>query len=1181
MPLFTDEQLQLIRQIVRRRHTAIIASVFGPEALSPDEIAQLEAAGMLRPELTVIDDAYRLGHAIGIIDAPKAASMSLDAFEDYLREDPIQLTDSEQRAVASARRMAADNVRNLSTKIERETGRLLDEAEQRDAIRERTVTAIERRKTVGRLKTELGKITKDYDRDWSRVAITELHNARQRGQADRFRDRYGSDSWAFKRAMPDACPHCKRLHNGPDGMPRIFRLSELEANGTNVGRKAADWLPVVGTVHPYCQCELVHIPDGWGFNADGEMVPGGEMGVRYDGGELERSIRAERDLRKAHQIRGRIEIAGLTIAIENPVGSIRCWRTPEGLEGETRMRCAYGYIEGTRGAHAEGLDAYDAFVGPDPASPWAFIVHQQAPPDFDRWDEDKAMLGFRTAEQAKEAYLAHYDDARFFGSLSMLPIEEFRLKVLRTSLPGEDGMVKADPVFGAFVIRPEIELPEWLGLLIWARDIGKAAGHKYIRRVPTGKERPKYRYFYAVTGGRGLGHESEIQVGAAFKVPHAGKEGHFHVTAINGDKVTIRHDESGHEEPITKEALQQLLHQQHAEAIEQKRQKLGREREAVAQHGSEKQKRRIEEEHKRFTAQFGTGEKEKPKLAAEKPAEPHQERLKLGDIGGLEGATKIQTFRTKAEAKAAAQSIGWPTTHARTWNLGGQKLPGGQKLGKWILMEGDHQIVTREAFQALQDRPEKEHQKPEKLQIPKEEPEPKSPDALPAKRHGGLGKVVDMLVEAGGIDLGGVDVHTDEFYEHFSDGHEGVVPDAKVRRIIGSGADPAKIARDLMVQTLREVKAREWRDVSEARSIKGQSPLDYFTNLEQLDQLRLPDRIVERHDIEDQYAHYEDLRADQDEDGDGKLDDRELTAEEEQQLTEEAFDFDPAMFRSMTWASRLRPVHGSKRRVWRDREGELWFEHTPDRAQDLQKAEVELVSVPRRREGVWETRYFEKASGTLHSMFATFASPAGNRAVHEGGRGFTIRLQRLDANQQAAENRKPPHRAGFDPLKGYRAEYHQQHHFQWLPEERRKKLRSVRSDDVGRLHPLNEDEIVARYNELTEETMAQIPQNRERLGRKTREREEAFELENRHPDGIRKGEVTVQKRGLGLVRLRYGDDFEVEARGEQRMFPTLSSACDHVWCLQKGYADAADYKAQTGRNKVPSGAGWKFWGLSG
>lgn len=44
-------------------------------------------------------------------------------------------------------------------------------------------------------------------------------------------------------------------------------------------------------------------------------------------------------------------------------------------------------------------------------------------------------------------------------------------------------------------------------------------------------------------------------------------------------------------------------------------------------------------------------------------------------------------------------------------------------------------------------------------------------------------------------------------------------------------------------------------------------------------------------------------------------------------------------------------------------------------------------------------------------------------------------------------------------------------------------------------------------------------------------------------------------------------------------FKSLSAASDWVWVNQKGYKDADEYKAKNNTNKVPSGGGWKFWGI--
>ena len=59
-------------------------------------------------------------------------------------------------------------------------------------------------------------------------------------------------------------------HLEKDGKtPRVFKLTELMGNGSNVGRKHNDRRPVVQSFHPYCACRLSELEPGFGFGADG------------------------------------------------------------------------------------------------------------------------------------------------------------------------------------------------------------------------------------------------------------------------------------------------------------------------------------------------------------------------------------------------------------------------------------------------------------------------------------------------------------------------------------------------------------------------------------------------------------------------------------------------------------------------------------------------------------------------------------------------------------------------------------------------------------------------------------------------------------------------------------------------------------------------------------------------
>lgn len=124
-----------------------------------------------------------------------------------------------------------------------------------------------------------------------------------------------------------------------------------------------------------------------------------------------------------------VAFQGMTIAIENPAGTVREWRDENGVTGQTTMQNDYGFIVGAMGADKDELDAY---LGPDENAPDVHIVHQWKKPDYDTYDEDKVFLGFPDAGAAKAAFVAHRDDgAAAFKGMSTVPLDEFKRK-LRT-----------------------------------------------------------------------------------------------------------------------------------------------------------------------------------------------------------------------------------------------------------------------------------------------------------------------------------------------------------------------------------------------------------------------------------------------------------------------------------------------------------------------------------------------------------------------------------------------------------------------------------------------------------------------------------------------------------------------------------------------------------------------------
>ena len=138
--------------------------------------------------------------------------------------------------------------------------------------------------------------------------------------------------------------------------------------------------------------------------------------------------------------KGHIKVQGLDIAVENPRGSTRSGKRPDGTEWEHAMSDHYGYIKRTRGADSEHIDTY---VGNNPDSNQVFIV-DQVDQETGNFDEHKVMLGFNSQEEATTAYKSNFDKGWKVGPIRTMDMEQFKnwLKNEDTSKPANE--IKAD-----------------------------------------------------------------------------------------------------------------------------------------------------------------------------------------------------------------------------------------------------------------------------------------------------------------------------------------------------------------------------------------------------------------------------------------------------------------------------------------------------------------------------------------------------------------------------------------------------------------------------------------------------------------------------------------------------------------------------------------------------------------
>lgn len=142
--------------------------------------------------------------------------------------------------------------------------------------------------------------------------------------------------------------------------------------------------------------------------------------------------------------KGHVRVAGLDIAIENPRGSKRSGKRPDGTEWRHTMSDHYGYIKRTVGADQEQVDVY---LGSQEDSDQVFIVDQLHQQDGS-FDEHKVMLGYPDQAAAVEAYRSNFDPDWRVGEVTAMPVEQFK-RWLKDGDLAKPAQAHAGPAAGA------------------------------------------------------------------------------------------------------------------------------------------------------------------------------------------------------------------------------------------------------------------------------------------------------------------------------------------------------------------------------------------------------------------------------------------------------------------------------------------------------------------------------------------------------------------------------------------------------------------------------------------------------------------------------------------------------------------------------------------------------------
>ena len=282
--LLNQNQIDNIRDLIKSHFGVFILENLGEEALSDSDIQYLSDKGLLDENITK-DNSFIVSYLMGKHRGSQPQLPNKQSIKDFVNEYKDRgLTQHDLRSINHVRQSAGQYIRNLQNTTEHKVvTSVLDTNKERvldaagEIVKPTLEEAIRAGQSIQEITSTLRDMTGDLLRDWKRVAVSEMNSAYNQGAIDMITDRNKdvdkNDILVYAQGPLDGqtCGHClKQYHDG--GSFKIYRLSELLANGTNMGIKAADWQAIVPPMHPNCRHRLNELLPGWTLDESGKQV---------------------------------------------------------------------------------------------------------------------------------------------------------------------------------------------------------------------------------------------------------------------------------------------------------------------------------------------------------------------------------------------------------------------------------------------------------------------------------------------------------------------------------------------------------------------------------------------------------------------------------------------------------------------------------------------------------------------------------------------------------------------------------------------------------------------------------------------------------------------------------------------------------------------------------------------
>jgi hypothetical protein len=282
----SQSTIDLIRKIIEKHYARLVISVLGGAEMSKEELKKLRDMGV---DPSNRDSFLTEVYLHNFLNSPptKESPRTSNAMKQQQKDEKLKpVGEAHDYSIENLNENIKQQINKLKTDVGSRIEGIIRENNEKykfqalgNLTRDNFMDIIEKESSISKVKQKLKATSKQANRDWTRVAVTEISNAIGIGSVDRIvTDNKNSDLnevYVFRIPVRDSktCKYCRRFYLDSDGSPRLYRLSTLLAYGSNYGKKQDEWNPVIGATHPNTRTSaIIELKPGWKLTSSGDVT---------------------------------------------------------------------------------------------------------------------------------------------------------------------------------------------------------------------------------------------------------------------------------------------------------------------------------------------------------------------------------------------------------------------------------------------------------------------------------------------------------------------------------------------------------------------------------------------------------------------------------------------------------------------------------------------------------------------------------------------------------------------------------------------------------------------------------------------------------------------------------------------------------------------------------------------